>query len=254
MNFKPFILTLCAAWPLVSCMQGNVTEPAPELDYKWCAIPIDSTWDRIGDSTATRIIEQYSPLLSDLYEVVGTSSDEYFCERPNSTLSSFVADAIHDQAELLSGGKIDLSMTNFGGIRTGMPKGEVTLYDLYAIFPFKNHIVTFDIKGSDLADIVFSHSSKPEAYSRTTTITMKDGIVTGFKIDGKDIDPEKTYRMASINFLMGGGDNYNLSRVASNTVEFPDVLLRDVVIAQMKSLCAEGKSLTLKKDKRVVSL
>ena len=237
-----------AALACISCCgeQG----PAPELDYRWSVVPIDSTWAEIKDSTATEIIARYSPLLSSLYEVVAVSGEEYTKHRPESALSNFVVDAIHEQAEILSGEKIDLALTNFGGIRTSLPKGEVTLYDIYAIFPFNNYIVVFDIKGSDLIALVRDHARRPEAMSFNTRLVCDRGVVKKFEISGVPVQPDSIYRMASINFLMSGGDDYCLNRYATNAREFPDVIIRDAVVAKLRKMSEGGKPIYLAPDSR----
>jgi len=220
-----------------------------QFKYKWDVIPIDDRWDFITDSTATKLIKSYDQLLAPLYEVVGKSAEQYDRKRPESGLSNFVVDAIRSKAQQLDSRKIDLALTNFGGIRTSLPKGDVTMYDILSIFPFRNYITVFEIKGKDIIQIIGEHKERPEAMSGVKLVVNK-GVIETLEIGGTPVDAEHTYVMASINFLMTGGDDFCLNRFAINLKEYEDVLIRDAIIDAFKDM--KGEVLTLKNDGRTI--
>ena len=55
----------------------------------------------------------------------------------------FAADAILEAGERAGGPRVDLAITNSGGIRNGIPAGEVTLGSLFEVMPFDNTVVVF---------------------------------------------------------------------------------------------------------------
>ena len=242
MNIKRFILlfSLAALLPVTVSAQ---------LKYNWSTVRIDSRFDNGTDRTAAKIIEKYSPMIAPLQEIIGYSEAEYDKARPESGLSNFAADIIRETAEKAVGKRVDVGLTNFGGIRTSLPKGAVRVYDIFSIFPFENHIVVFDIKGRDLLKFFQQMAVRPEALSNVYLVAHKGEIVT-LRIGDKPFDVEHTYRMATIDFLMDGGDGVNFTKVARNKVE-TGILIRDAIVDYIRQMNAEGKTIRLFKDSRV---
>ena len=222
-----------------------------QFTYKWTPVPMDSTWDVMKDLRATQLIERYSPQVAPLQEIVGYSADEYAKERPESGLSNFAADVIKAIAEEKTGLKVDIAMTNFGGIRTSLPKGAVRVYDIFSIFPFDNSIVVFDIKGTDLRRfldrMVARH--RVEALSGVE-IVIDDRTPVKLDVAGAPLDDGRTYRFATINFLMDGGDGVMLSDVAFNRID-TDIWIRDAIVEYLKAQTARGEQIVLHPDGRV---
>ena len=222
-----------------------------QFTYKWTPVPMDSTWDAMRDLRATQIIEKYSPQLSSLQEIVGYSEDEYDKHRPESGLSNFAADVIRTVAEQKTGETVDIALTNFGGIRTSLPKGAVRVYDIYSIFPFDNYLVTFDIKGSDLRRFL----EQMIARRRVEALSGVEMVITGRQADklfvaGAPIDDERVYKFATINFLMDGGDGVVLSDVAFNRKD-TGIWIRDAIVEYLKAQTARGEKIVLNTDGRV---
>ena len=222
-----------------------------QFTYKWTPVPMDSTWDTMKDFRATQTIEKYSAQVAPLQEIIGYSEDEYDRRRPESGLSNFAADVIKAIAEKKTGDKVDIALTNFGGIRTSLPKGAVRVYDIFSIFPFDNYLVTFDIKGSDLRRFL----DQMIARRRVEALSGVEMVITGRQADklfvaGAPIDDERIYKFATINFLMDGGDGVVLSDVAFNRKD-TGVWIRDAIVEYLREQMARGEKIVLQPDGRV---
>ncbi len=242
MNIKRFTLFFV----LLTLIPATVSA---QLKYKWSTERMDSRYDNGTDRTAAKIIDKYSPMVAPLQEIIGYSEDEYRSSRPESGLSNFAADIIRETAEKAVGKRVDVGLTNFGGIRTSLPKGAVRVYDIFSIFPFENHIVVFDIKGRDLLKFFKQMAKRPEALSNVYLVAKNGEIVT-LRIGDKPFDVDHTYHMATIDFLMDGGDGVNLTKMARNKVE-TGILIRDAIVDHIREMNAEGKTIRLFKDSRV---
>ncbi|MCR5710005.1 MAG: 5'-nucleotidase C-terminal domain-containing protein [Bacteroidales bacterium] len=221
------------------------------IQWKWTPVRVDSTMDDIRDLRAAEVIEKYSPQVAPLQEIVGYSEDEYRASRPESGLSNFAADVIRAVAEEKTGEKVDIALTNFGGIRTSLPRGAVRVYDIFSIFPFDNYLVTFDIKGSDLRRFLDQMISR----RRVEALSGVEIVITGKQADklwvaGGPIDDGRIYKFATINFLMDGGDGVVLSDVAFNRKD-TGVWIRDAIVEYLKAQMDRGESISLKPDGRV---
>ena len=231
MNIKRFTLLFV----LLTLIPATVSA---QLKYKWSTERMDSRYDNGTEQTAAKIIDKYSPMVAPLQEIIGYSEDEYRSSRPESGLSNFAADIIRETAEKAVGKRVDVGLTNFGGIRTSLPKGAVRVYDIFSIFPFENHIVVFK-----------QMAKRPEALSNVYLVAKNGEIVT-LRIGDKPFDVDHTYRMATIDFLMDGGDGVNLTKMARNKVE-TGILIRDAIVDHIREMNAEGKTIRLFKDSRV---
>ena len=166
-----------------------------DLDSKksvYRLLPVDKRLDSRIDPVAASILEPYRAGVDSLMNVkVGRMSQEM----PHSSdlLLNWIADAMLDMGAGLSDRKVDLAIVNKGGIRRGLPKGDITKGMIMTMLPFDNRLVVMDIKGSDLAAgfSVMEHRGG-------------DGVSSGF--DYRKIDPEKTYRLVTIDYLANGGD------------------------------------------------
>lgn len=220
-----------------------------QINYKWQTVQMNSDYDEIKDPAATNIIAKHSPLLGPLQEIIGYSTAEFEKKRPDSGLSNFAADIIRETAEKACNVHVDAAMTNFGGIRTSLPKGAVRVYDIYSIFPFDNAILVFDIKGTDLYKFFEKQARNPEALSNVR-FEVVDKKIKSLEIDGKPFDKDKVYKFATIDFLMDGGDGIQLKDFAMN-VQKTGVYLRDAIVDYIKQMTADGKKIDLKPDGRV---
>lgn len=238
---------------LVTCLLlAALPAAAQQFTYKWTPVPMDSTWDAARDLRATQIIEKYNPQVAPLQEIIGYSAAEYDKHRPESGLSNFAADVIKAMAAKKTGRHVDIALTNFGGIRTSLPKGAVRVYDIFSIFPFDNYLVVFDIKGSDLRRFLERMISR----RRVEALSGVEIVISGDKADklnvaGAPLDDTRTYTFATINFLMDGGDGVVLSDVAFNRDD-TGVWIRDAIVEYLKEQMARGERIVLEPDGRVV--
>jgi 5'-nucleotidase len=121
---------------------------------------------------------------------------------------------------------VTIVITNGGGLRASIDQGEVTMGEVVAVLPFQNTLATFELKGSDVVAALengvsqiedgagrfaqvaglrytFDRSGEPNK-SRIQSVEVKDG-------DGwSAIEPDKTYKVASNNFMRAGGDGYSV--------------------------------------------
>lgn len=113
----------------------------------------------------------------------------------------------------------NVSMTNGGGIRTSIDAGPVTKGEVLSVLPFGNTVRVIEVKGSDiLAAIevgVDSFPAEKGAFPHFAGMTVKfDGAkpagkrVHELKIGGVLVDLNKTYTMATNDFIAAGGDGY----------------------------------------------
>ncbi|WP_114859694.1 bifunctional metallophosphatase/5'-nucleotidase [Azospirillum brasilense] len=133
-----------------------------------------------------------------------------------TTMGNLIADALRD------GLKADVAITNGGGIRadTLHPAGSsLTRKDIFAEMPFGNVAVLTQLSGADLLAALEHGVSKVEdkagrfpqvsGLSFTYDPKLPSGTrVTGVTVGGQPLDPARTYRVATNDYMLKGGDGY----------------------------------------------
>ena len=84
-----------------------------------------------------------------LDEVITTSTDSFsYSYTEESAIGTLIADCMREAA----GSQV--ALTNSGGIKTSLGSGPVTLRNLYDILPFENNLVTVDLSGWQLENLI----------------------------------------------------------------------------------------------------
>ncbi|MCA6219707.1 bifunctional UDP-sugar hydrolase/5'-nucleotidase UshA [Photorhabdus antumapuensis] len=107
----------------------------------------------------------------------------------------------------------DFAIMSGGGIRDSIESGDITYKDVLKVHPFANTLVYVDMKGSEVEQYLAAIANMKVdsgAYAQFVNVSLiADGKgVKEVKIGGKPLEPNKTYRMAMLDFNAIGGDGY----------------------------------------------
>lgn len=207
---------------------------------------------RTVSKTAELVIAAQPPM-APVKKVVGYSPRAMKAEYPESSLSNYFIDKLMSATESISGMKVDVGIVNFGGIRIDMPQGDVLVDDILSMFPFKNHLVYVSLKGSRLREIFSGMAEHGFQVVGGVRLVARDGQLVSAEIGGEPIDDDRTYGLATISFLLNGGDDMSLSKDVLEIKEYP-VYIYDAMMDIITRETAEGKPIEYSKDGRVVIL
>lgn len=188
-----------------------------------------------------RLLTGVQPELAGLKEVIAYAPQAFILKRPESGLSNYIADRLRaDVQEIVAPRKVDLAITNFGGIRVDIPAGNVMVDDIMSMLPFKNHLCYLRLKGSDvLRWFEYMAGHVPQCISGAQ-LTVEDGKLVSAAIGGKKVDPDRIYGLATIDFLLDGGDGLKLARNAIEYIQ-TDVKIGDAILRDVRALGAAGQ-------------
>ena len=146
-----------------------------------------------------------------------------------------LGDLCADAYRLVSGA--DIGVVNGGGIRAAIPAGDITFEQIISVHPFGNAMCVVEATGQQILDALEKSVSKlPDEnggflhvsgltftvdMSVPSTVVVDDKgnfvevsgerRVKDVKVGGEDIDPAKTYTLASHNYMLkSGGDGFNM--------------------------------------------
>lgn len=169
-----------------------------------------------------------------------------------TTIGNLMADVTLQRGNLIFKTRekkdIDLCILNNGGIRAMLPKGNVTTRSAYEIMPFENGLVVVALKGEQIQEMVdyFIVTEKPHPLSGITFTISKDKTAKNILIQGKPLDKETVYYVATNDYLSNGGDNMNFFKKGIQKYDL-DYKLRNVLIDYFK----EVDTIPVIKDVRV---
>lgn len=151
----------------------------------------------------------------DLDSVLAYSIDTYSKSdgKYNTALSNFMADAVYDEANPVfkkrTGKNIDMVLLNYGGIRSILPKGNVSKRIAFELMPFENSIVVVALKSSQIDSLLSYLSKVKQAHpiSKLKLTLDENYKIAEAKIKGLNIESNKTYYVATNDYLYNGGDN-----------------------------------------------
>ena len=223
-------------------------------DIVYNHIAVDETWDEAASryTAMNQWLDNYRHGVDSIMNnPVGTSAR--FMKNSSAAAQNWVSDAALEIIKELSGIKnIDCAIMNKGGIRTDMPKGTVTEGVIGSMFPFDNRFVVLEMPGTELIESVKLMCGRGgDAVSKELCATYNDkGEMTKATINGKKIDPKKTYYVATIDYLANGGDYMTpmtrCKRLFVDTQKYGNHILNYV-----KALEAAGKKIDAKDEVRI---
>lgn len=140
----------------------------------------------------------------------------------------------------------DVAIMNGGGIRAGKvypPSTAITRRDVLAELPFGNRLVTLEIDGATLRAALENGLSRlpnsagrfPQVSGATVAFDPRrpaGARILSVAVGGAPLDPARTYRVATNDFLARGGDGYAMFAEAARLVPLDDtpLLSNDVMI------------------------
>ncbi|MAQ37857.1 MULTISPECIES: bifunctional metallophosphatase/5'-nucleotidase [Thioclava] len=174
------------------------------------------------DPESMKLVNGFKKQLDDnLGQQIGTSETEMDSRRnvvrsQESTMGDLIADALRDAT------KADVTLINGGGIRgdTTYDAGhKITRKDVLTELPFGNKTVVTEIPGSQILSALENGFSQVEnGAGRFPQISGMSVVydpsapagsrVVSVEVGGQPLDKDKVYKVATNDYMLGGGDGY----------------------------------------------
>ena len=207
---------------------------------------------RSATARTARIVLDAQPAMARVKDVIGYSPAVMEAYFPESALSNWFVDILMAKVEKLSGKKVDIGIANFGGIRVDMPQGDIILDDMLSMFPFKNQLVYVEHTGKEIRNILESMAAGRFQVLGGVRVVADGGKLVSAEIGGEPIDDDRIYGLATISFLLAGGDGLTLEHNARSVTVYKDVDVIDAILEHVYAETAAGRPIEYKADGRVV--
>jgi 2',3'-cyclic-nucleotide 2'-phosphodiesterase (5'-nucleotidase family) len=216
----------------------------------------------VSDSIAgldSQIVRMYLPYKHDIdremSKVIGMSAYEMVKDKPESELTNFLADLllVEGKRELTKLGKDvspHLSFFNYGGIRTFLPKGEITVRKIFELMPFENEMVFLKLAGDQVNEFLNIVAEKGGDSVGGVRFTISGSKATGIMIGGEPLIPGKEYWLVTNDYVASGGDGIEVFAQRRDFIQ-AGVKIRDAIISHMERNHQNGEIISARKDGRI---
>ena len=216
---------------------------------------VDSRYDAAPDADAAKFMEPFKHKVDSVMgPVVGETDHEMVAHRPESDLSNLLADIMvwgaRDYNE-----RVDFGVYNMGGIRAALPKGKITYGDVLDIAPFENKICFVTLSGEKVLELFRQMAyTGGEAVSHGVELVFtRDHKLKSARLNGKEIDPKVSYRIATLDYLAQGNDKMEAFKSATNVVSPQETSnnTRFIIMNFFKEQTAKGRIVNAQKEGRI---
>ncbi|MCR4740121.1 MAG: bifunctional metallophosphatase/5'-nucleotidase [Lachnospiraceae bacterium] len=186
--------------------------------------------------------------------------------RMETNLGDFCADAYRDQSGA------DIALVNGGGIRSNVEKGDITLGNLLNVHPFGNSLCVVEASGQQVLDALeWAAAKNPDEFGGFLQVSGisfeintslpspceadRDGMFNGINgerrvrnvmVGEEPIDPEKTYTVASHDYLLlndgDGNTAFDGAELLQDKVKLDNQVLIDYVMQSLDGNIGEEYS------------
>jgi 2',3'-cyclic-nucleotide 2'-phosphodiesterase (5'-nucleotidase family) len=198
---------------LLYAFSGSLILSACSTHYQLAGIErtrltVDSRYDANPDAAAAAFLVPYKHQVDSVMgPIMGEVAHNMAAERPESDLSNLLSDILVWAAKDYGETPV-LGVYNMGGIRAALVKGKVTYGDVLDIAPFENKIAFTTLSGAKLLELFRQIARRGgEGVSHGCELVIsKSGELLSARLHGAEIDPQASYRLTTIDYLLGGND------------------------------------------------
>jgi 5'-nucleotidase len=230
------------------------------LGLSWDILPVDGRWPEDADVKA---------VADEVERQVGARLDERVAEttvaldargetlrRGESNIANFAADAVRVALDA------DIALLNAGGFRsdTVLGPGPITRRDVLGLLPFQNPLLLLAVTGAQLREALEHGLDRRVANGQSGALLHASGLrivydparprgqrIVELSAGGQAVTAGARYRLATTNYLAGGGDGYAMLkglpvlRAAEGSPLETDVLLQAMERAGSIAPQADGR-------------
>ncbi|NOR74100.1 MAG: hypothetical protein GQ525_02960 [Draconibacterium sp.] len=209
----------------------------------------------------SQVVQIYLPFKNDLEKdmgrVISISDKEMAKQRPESYLTNFLADMLLIEAKVeAETSNLNLTPTisylNYGGIRTFLPEGKITVGNIFELMPFENEMVYLELSGTQIQEFLNHIADKGGDCIGGARFIISNEKAINIKIEGITLDLDKKYWLVTNDYVADGGDGLTVFTQRSELVK-SGRKIRDIIIAHLEEKHKKGEILSVELDGRITN-
>jgi len=238
---------ICIAVLLVSCQTGH-WQVKQAVSTK---IALDASAQVLADKEYQNYLLPYKNQIDkQMNVVIGQAAETMRGHAPESLLSNFSADVYRKVASDYLKSEVDIAIVNLGGLRTEIPKGDITVRKIFELMPFENELVIIYLRGDKLNELCQYFASMGGEGISGLRMKIKNDKAEDITINGETLDKSKLYSIATNDYLAGGNDKMTVLALNEKRIN-TSIKVRNLLIDYIKAETAKGNSIQSKLDYRI---
>lgn len=221
---------------IFACQNDQKTEKYEVDSTNFQLVPIDKKLK--GSSEIDEFILPYAKQIDkEMNQVLSLTKKPMFKtdSKFNTAIGNMMADAVFERIQPIAKEKFDIQLDgvllNYGGIRSGISEGDITVKTAYDIMPFENEVVIVELSYEKVQEL-FSYLAKAQVAHPIAGMQLEiDHLaeITHQEFHSKKLKEEETYFIATSDYLLKGGDQMNFFIDNENVFE-TNYKLRNLLI------------------------
>lgn len=248
MNLKPRSALLFSLLALPHHAQLMAQVPAQVKDVKAEVLPIASTIPE--DPAIQKVIAPLAAEIKATFDLplVPAPQGLFRGRRGEENLLGYwVADTMRQAAQGVVGAPVQFAITNAGGLRANLRPGQLKVADIFEMMPFENELVVVELTGAEVIQVVkeglVRRGGEPcsGVKARIEGTPEQATLVVTWE-DGSPIDPAAIVKVATSDYLYGGGDSIPTLKKGRKPFT-TGITLRQMLLDQCAGLAKAQKDL-----------
>jgi 2',3'-cyclic-nucleotide 2'-phosphodiesterase (5'-nucleotidase family) len=247
-----FSYTLLITWALLalSCKTHFV-----QKSYETQNVSV-SAEANVLDSSVVQLYLPYKNILEeDMNRVISYSETKMTKAKPESFLTNFLADLLLEQGakeceKQSLGFTPSVSFYNYGGIRSIIPQGDITVGTIFELMPFENEMVYLELSGQQLREFLNYVAAKGGDSLGGARFVISDKKAKDITVGGKAITNDESYWLVTNDYVAGGGDGLDVLKGNKQLIK-SSVKIRDAIISNLEDKQKQNKNLQVELDGRM---
>lgn len=251
---QSFSYTLLITWVLISisCKTQFV-----QKSYEIENISVSENANILDSSVVQMYLPYKNILEKDMNRVISFSEVEMTKGKPESLLTNFLGDVL-----LIEGAKVAnekglelapaVSFFNYGGIRTSLPKGEITVGKVFELMPFENEMVFLKLDGKQMQQFLNYIASKGGDSLGGARFKIVDGKAINATVGGQVIKENNMYWLVTNDYVANGGDGLDVLKGSLQFINSGQKI-RDALISNLEEKQKMNEKLDVKLDGRITN-
>lgn len=208
------------------------------------------------DSSVVKLYLPYKNILEkDMDRVISYSNVEMTKDKPESYLTNFLSDLMVAQGARIAreqnqGLVPSISFFNYGGIRSTLPKGAITVGNIFELMPFENEMVFLQLEGTQVQTFLNYVAAKGGGAVGGVSFKISDRKALDVTVGGERLDEGKTYWIVTNDYVAGGGDGLEVFK-HSKQYKKSGLKIRNIIIEYLEKKHERKETLTVKLDGRI---
>lgn len=206
------------------------------------------------DSSALKIIAPYKEIIDvKMNEIIAYSEIPLTKSQPEGLLNNYISDLILNFVRTNFKKDTvfyDIAVFNNGGLRASLPRGAISIGDIYKLMPFENEIVMLKLSGENFWNLIKYIVENGGVPFAGMEIVVKNNEIFSVKINGEYFDKSRNYNVITSDFLAEGGDKMYFFNDALYYHSF-NMLMREMIIEHFRILLRDNIPVEASLDGRI---